>query len=218
MSVFAEKATLRAIDPPYTQVEFQFNPTSYKVSNSIEWQAVDQKGTDAPPREFVRGNGRTISLDLFVDEYERQGNVYLFAKTLDTLVMADVANAFGSGKPRPPRVLFHWAAGPVPFPCVIENLDVNYTLFHPDGRPARADISLTLHEVKNELLTLPQNPTSGGSEGRRSHRVVAGETLDFIAYKELGDASLWKHVAEVNHLDNPFDLRAGQELAIEPLR
>jgi len=214
--LFAEKATIRAIDSPYTQVEFQFNPTSYRVSQSVEWRPAAQKGTDAPPLEFVRGSGRSVSLELFVDEYESQGNAWLFVKQLETLVQVDIMNALGANKPRPPRVLFHWAAGPPPFPAVIKNLDVTYTLFHPDGRPARAKVSLTLQEVKNDLL--PQNPTSGGNEGRRTHRVAPGETLDLIAYNELGDAALWPRIAEDNNIDNPFDLRPGQELAIDPVR
>src|SRR5262249_46290906 len=116
------------------------------------------------------------------------------------------------------RVEFHWAgSGARVFPAVIKSLNVNYTMFHNDGRPARASVNLTLQEVSDkEKKKKGQNPTSLGTDGIRSHRVVTGETLDVIAYNELGDAALWRSIAEPNHVDTPFALRAGQHLAIVP--
>src|SRR6185503_17372824 len=105
------------------------------------------------------------------------------------LMVVDDGNKKDSGKARPPRVEFHWANGPSPFPAVIKSLNVTYTMFHSDGRPARATVAVTLQEVSK--IAKAQNPTSMGHAGMRSHRVVAGETLDLIAYQELGSAERW---------------------------
>lgn len=211
-----EKAFIRAIDPPFTVVSFQFNPKEYSVNKSVTWRPTEQKGSDVPPVEFVQGEGRTVNMTLFVDTYEDYGDAWGFVKQLEKLVQVDEANAKGAQKGRPPRVQFHWANGPKPFPAVIKSLNVTYTMFHPDGRPARANITLSMQEIKD--VQPAQNPTSLGGAGRRSHRVVAGETLDLIAYKELGASHYWKHIAATNNLDNPLSLRAGQELVIIPLR
>ena len=61
-----------------------------------------------------------------------------------------------------------------------------------------------------------QNPTSGGEPGLRSHLVLPGETLDLIAYRELGSAQHWRHIAERNGIDDPWALRPGQRLLVAP--
>lgn len=54
-----------------------------------------------------------------------------------------------------------------------------------------------------------QNPTSGGPPGRRSHRVVQGDSLPSIAQSVLGDPNLWRVLAEMNGLDDPGVLVPG---------
>ena len=46
---------------------------------------------------------------------------------------------------------------------------------------------------------------------------VEGERLDWIAYQEYGNPRHWRHIADVNDLANPFDLRSGQVLKLTPL-
>lgn len=220
-----EKAFIKAIDSPNSTVEFQFNPSKYSVNKSVQWKAEEAKGADTPPMEFVQGGARTVSMELFVDAYEgggsdapafvRNKDVREFVKQLEELTLVDKKNDTGGDKPRPPRVEFHWANGPEPFPAVIKSLNVTYTMFHPDGRPARAKVSLSLQEIGKKLAN---QPGSSGGGGVRSHRVLPGETLDIIAYQELGDSRYWQHIAEINDVDNPLDIHPGQELVITPVR
>jgi nucleoid-associated protein YgaU len=210
-----EKAYIKAIDAPNTTVEFQFNPSKYSVSKAVQWKQQEQKGGDAPPMEFVQGEGRSVSLELFVDEFESGKDVRDFVRKLEELTLVNEDNTKDAGKPRPPRVEFHWAKGPDPFPSAIKSLNVTYTMFHPDGRPARATVSLALQEIKK---VVPPQPGSEGGAGRTSHRVLPGETLDAIAFEELGSANQWKHIAELNNIDDPLAIRPGQDLVIEPPR
>jgi hypothetical protein len=210
-----QKAYIEPVEGSKGKVEFMFNPSKYRVSRSISWQPGKQKGVDVPEMEFVRGEGRTLSLELFVDTYESGGNAQDFVKKLEALTEVDPANEKNDKKRRPPQVRFGWGAQPPQFKAVIKSLSVTYTLFHSDGRPARATVTVDLQEVKDALG--PQNPTSGGEPGRRSHMVLPGETLDIIAYQELGDARHWRHIAEINGLDNPFAIRPGQSLVVTPV-
>jgi nucleoid-associated protein YgaU len=210
------KAMLKAIDPPGGEVTFQYNPTKYAVAKNVEWKDVQQKGTDAPPVEFVQGKGRSVTMELMVDDLEAGKNVAERVEQLEKFTRVNQGNAKDGKKPRPPRVQFFWSDAPKPFPAVIKTLNVTYTMFHPDGRPARATINLTLQEVKADKPK--QNPTSGGGEGQRSHRVVPGETLDVIAFHELGAATHWRYIAELNNIDDPLAIRPGQHLVIAPLR
>jgi nucleoid-associated protein YgaU len=61
-----------------------------------------------------------------------------------------------------------------------------------------------------------QNPTSGALRSSRGHRVVLGDTLASIATQEYGTPTLWRAIAKVNELDDPFNLRLGRELLLPP--
>lgn len=215
MAGHLSKGYIEAIDPPHTVVPFMFNPSRYTISRAITYRTGDQKGVDIPETEFEKGEPGKLKLDLFVDEYESGGDAYDSVKKLEDLTRPHPANKEGANKPRPPRVKFGWGLHTVLSKAVITSLSVAYTLFHPDGRPARATISVDLQEVKD--VKSSQNPTSGGQAGRRTHVVLPGETLDLIAYHELGDARYWQHIAEINTIDNPFAIRPGQSLVIAPV-
>ena len=51
----------------------------------------------------------------------------------------------------------------------------------------------------------------------RVHTVTDGDSLQSIAYKNYGDATRWRTLAEANGIDNPLTLRRGHELTIPRL-
>jgi nucleoid-associated protein YgaU len=116
---------------------------------------------------------------------------------------------------KPPLVKFIWGTVMSKM-SYVEKVDVTYTFFRPDGTPLRAKVKLQLVEWHDKLLSLAQNPTTR-SEARKTWVVTEGETLDWIAYQEYNDPAHWRHIAEVNNLDNPLDLHSGQILKLTPL-
>ena len=58
------------------------------------------------------------------------------------------------------------------------------------------------------------NPTSGALTVRRVHTVVEGDTLASVAYREYGDAGLWRPLAAYNDVDDPMVLTRGQALLV----
>jgi nucleoid-associated protein YgaU len=88
------------------------------------------------------------------------------------------------------------------------------TLFRPSGQPIRATCKLSMQEYPTDPGK--QNPTSGATSSTRAHRVVLGDTLASIANNEYGAPELWRAIAKVNELDDPFTLRLGRELLIPP--
>jgi nucleoid-associated protein YgaU len=99
---------------------------------------------------------------------------------------------------------------------VITDFSIQYTLFLPNGTPVRARVSLTLLECEDPEQRGSQNPTTQGTPGQKIHLVKPGDTIDRIAYEYYGDSRAWRHLADVNDLDDPLDLRPGQALAIQP--
>lgn len=210
------KAALTNLDDaPRTAIEFMFNPTQYSVSKSNTWTESKVTGSNVPRLEFTSGGAMTLTLnDLTFDTYEDNSDVRRYTDKLLALTKISaktVDRTTGIG--RPPRVLFSWGRD-VKFESVITSLSIDFTMFNADGTPVRAKVSITLQESKDAGANSPQNPTTRGTMGQKVYIVKPGDTLDRIAYEELGDSGLWREIANNNGLDNPMNLKPGLPLAI----
>ncbi|MYW16669.1 LysM peptidoglycan-binding domain-containing protein, partial [Streptomyces sp. SID2955] len=63
-----------------------------------------------------------------------------------------------------------------------------------------------------------QNPTSGARTARSTHTVVAGDSLAMLAWREYGDPTAWRTIAEANGIDDPMALVPGTELVVPGMR
>jgi hypothetical protein len=122
--------------------------------------------------------------------------------------LEDQAKGLTAGsKAAPPITKFVW--GDFSFVAIVESVKVTYTMFRPDGTPVRAKAKVKMKQIEEETFYPPQNPTSR-SAPRKVWVVQEGQRLDWIAYQEYGNASMWRYLAEINNLDNPMRLRPGQ--------
>jgi nucleoid-associated protein YgaU len=78
--------------------------------------------------------------------------------------------------------------------------------------PIRGVATVSLEEIADEQQG--QNPTSGALSARRVHTVVAGDSLPSIVWREYGDPTIWRVLAEANDIDDPLRLRAGTTLML----
>ncbi|MCB0187975.1 MAG: hypothetical protein KDE31_27095, partial [Caldilineaceae bacterium] len=115
-----------------------------------------------------------------------------------------------------PMVQFNWGKA-WGFKAIITQMTQRFTLFLDSGVPVRATVEIAFQQVAQQGSYPPQNPTSQSVPGRRIRTVERGDRIDLIAYQEYGQASQWKHIAEVNGLVDPLSLTPGQRLIIEPL-
>lgn len=127
----------------------------------------------------------------------------------------DAANAALVAQNAPPKVKFVWGRI-LSFEAYLTKFSQTLTYFKADGTPVRATVKVTLQQSRDESVFPAQNPTSR-SEARKLWVVNAGETLDWIAYKEYGQSAHWRHIAETNNLNDPKNLRTGQVLRLTPL-
>ena len=209
------KATISNLDDPSAQaIEVLFNPTEYSMSKSNTWQQVKVVGSNVPRLEFTSGGATSLSMDLMFDTYESGENVRDYTGKIYDLTKIEPETVYKtSGVGRPTKCMFSW--GKVfNFAAVIKSVSVQYTLFKSDGIPVRAKMSLTLEECEDDTKKSPQNPTTQGTMGETIYVVKPGDTLDWIAHRELGDSALWRHIADENDLDNPMVLQPGQVLGI----
>ncbi len=208
--------TLAASSNPADMFTCQFNPTEFVVDKGTKYsQSRAGKGADLAKLAFVGGANQTMELKLTFDSTDTGNAVFQLYTLLRTF--ADVDTSALDPKTRlgePPWVIVQWGTF-ISFVCVVEKLTERYTYFHPNGTPLRADVSLTLRQVSKSTSNARQNPTSE-SEPRRTWIVEEGQRLDWIAAQEYGDSSAWRHIAEVNGINNPFSLHSGQVLKLTP--
>ena len=208
-------------DPPRpaTTIDCWFNPTQYAITKSNTYKGTPRSGKSFPEAQFGGGGARQLSVELLFDA-SPDGNVS--AVTNELFQMMEVDPALGTGEDndaRPPKVQLAWGAYSS-FWAVCTSLNVQFTMFKPDGTPIRATASLSLMQSDADLRTgrgsvpRPQNPTTRSEARLHVHRVRDGDSLQSIAFEHLGDATAWRQIAELNGIDDPLRLTRGLALAI----
>jgi Contractile injection system tube protein len=158
-------------------------------------------------------------MDLFLDDYtDPQGPTSLQQKQTNPVAkrLADLSNLLEIDRDlhAPPPVRFNW--GPMEFTAVIEKLSRKVTMFHPDGTPARATLSVSFKEYRT-LRTQLEEPRRESADKTKRRVVVGRERLWFIAAREYDDPNEWRRVATANDLDDPREIEPGDWLVLPPI-
>ncbi len=184
-------------------VEVLFNPSEYRLNKSNVFSEVAVPGLQSPPIQFIRGNARTLSMQLFFDTYEKGEDVRAHTEKVTRLL--EIQNELHA----PPICTFVW--GGLTFNGVLERADLRFTLFLPDGTPVRATADVSFKEV---LSIKDQGRQNSSSDFTRRYVVKQGDTLSAIAGREYGDPGLWRVIAVENQIDDPLAIQPGQLLTL----
>jgi hypothetical protein len=196
-----------------TPIKCLFNPAEISLSKDADWKTEANPDNNVSKVDFSGGKSAKLSVKLFFDTTETGSDVREHTDRLLKLTL--ISQNAPNNKKRPPLCKFIWGAQQS-FQAYVPSVSINFTFFSPSGVPLRAEASVTFMQYQDEQIFPPQNPTSR-SEARKTRVVVAGETLDLIAYQEYGNPAHWRHIAETNCLSDPKDLRPGQILELVPL-
>ena len=220
------RAELRELKSDGTEtgyrVPVQFNPETLKVSFANQLEAKgDQGGTSTT--QYV-GKGTTkLSVQLWFDVTgpERQGQ----APVKDVRDLTKQVVFFITPKEAPddktkvvpPGVRFLW--GSFKFDGIMESLEESLEFFSPEGRPLRANVSLSLSQQKIEFLQNPVSDPAGAGGKAPGTKPLAeaaiGDTLQGLA-SGLGKAQDWQKIAAANGIENPRMLQPGQLINMNP--
>jgi hypothetical protein len=103
--------------------------------------------------------------------------------------------------------------GTLRFKCRLKSLDVNYTLFNPDGTPLRAKVDANFESAHATA------PTGSSAADAGSYVAVApGDDLGAMCAEIYGDAAMLVDVAQANGLDSFRDLGTHDVLYFPPAR
>lgn len=196
------------------KIDFQFNPQAVRIAKTLKPKEQKGAGQNAPTPQFTGGDAATLEFgEILFDTFETRTNVYQACVTkLEQLIKVD------EHLHRPPQVMFIWGVGWGDQKegqintglWFVTGLDVNYTMFLPDGTPVRCTAKLTLQEV-------PQPTTKSSPDTAHVHLVTRGDSLQAIAHSEYDDPAQWRRIAEANGIDDPVALQPGRRLLIPPI-
>lgn len=202
---------------PDKEVTVQFNPQSLKLSFSNQRVGGDQRG--GAPSQFV-GRGTTkLSLQLWFDvTVLAEANVKNEKNDVRQLT-ADVAyfitpkkkgkNKKGKDEYIPPGLRFIW--GSFLFEGVMDSMDETLELFSADGRPLRANVSISIsrQEIQFNRKAIAAGNGAGNTPGVSPQQSSQqGDSIQKIAARE-GRTQEWKEIAAANNIEDPRQLTPG---------
>ncbi|MFC1944164.1 peptidoglycan-binding protein [Chloroflexota bacterium] len=211
-----EKAQIINLDTNRT-IDCMFRPKEYTFSKSNTWHSEMVTGKNVPKLEFGGGEAMTLEIELFFDTYESGKDVRkMYTDKIWQLAMINPDNKDKGNKGWPPKCEFRWGRA-WSFKAVITKISQKFTLFLPDGTPVRSTMNVTFTQASEEGKYPGQNPTTVSKPGYKTRMVHQGETIDWIAFTEYGDPSLWRYIADINDINDPMRLEPGKVIAIAPI-
>jgi nucleoid-associated protein YgaU len=186
-----------------------FNPTEYTIEKANQIAEVGVPGLSAPILQYVHGNTRTLSLELYFDTYEERTDVREYTNSVYSLLAIEPSTHV------PPICNISW--GTFAFRGVLDHASGKFTLFLSDGTPVRATLSVVFKEFIDVNVVVRENLTES-SDHRKLRVIKAGDRLDTIAYEEYGNSAKWRPIAEANNLNQVRYLEPGRSLAIPELK
>lgn len=194
-----------------------FNPTEYSVEEANSWEE-QARERQKPELQFTAQALRKVTMELFLDTYERNEDVRAHTGKLSNLMM--VTTDDGNNGKRPPKIKLSWGtADPnahnsiFPFTCVLESLKQQFTLFTGDGKPVRAKLGASFKEYILPADQLNQQPQRN-SFPVQTYTIRAGDTLSGIAAAVWKDPLKWRLLADANRIRNPRRIVPGETLVV----
>lgn len=180
------KLRIASIDVPTLQICAQYNPKELSISKSIKWKPHDSDnktqrnaGSDQSQQDDLSFDGsdpRTITIEFLFDGYETNQSVEPDVETLEKLSSVQDAPSNDSNLKRPHHCIITWGIGNDrmrPFLCVINKLDVKYSMWNTTGLPLRATCTISVTEairMKSQASGAPAEV-----EGRRDRGIREAE-------------------------------------------
>ena len=112
---------------------FQFNPTTFQHSRGATYSEIVAPGMAYPTLQFIHGNSRTFSIELFMHDRPHTGIITRYEKFLNGLLPPQKNK---KNYKKPPEILFCY--GSFIRRCVVENLDTLIEEYDDEARPIQA--------------------------------------------------------------------------------
>lgn len=157
--------------------------------------------------EFILDGTKT--LEGYVDEYNEL-SVHDQLQKLLTCVY-DINQEIH----RPRFLIVQWGSE-INFNCVLSSLDINHTLFNPNGSPLRVKVNAAfIHYVSPEERAKANENKS--PDLTHYKKVSEGDRLDLLTYGVYNNSNYFLQVGKINGLTTVRRLKPGTEIYLPPL-
>jgi hypothetical protein len=205
---------------PFNPLTVWINPASYTEDSTIIYNDRQAQGSNGPSPEFNRFGADKISFDLIFDAtgvipMPIPGVPIPANGVTGIIAQFRLLAATMNGKTHRANYLkLSW--GQLQFQCVLCKLNINYTLFRPDGTPLRAKLSVTFLGFTSEVR-LAELANTNSPDLTHIITVTAGDTLPALCHDIYGDSGFYLQVAAFNGLTGFRTLLPGAQLVFPPL-
>lgn len=194
--------------PIYTAM---FNPDSWDEKFQYKYSDSQESGTVQAIQRFKYVPSSDLNFSITIDGTGASG----VKKEVLLEIMALRATVGFNGDLHKTNVLYVIWGGFI-FIGYIRSLDIKYKLFKPDGKPLRAEVSLSLTATTDAITrAIEANTKSADLTHRRLIR--AGDRLDNLSNSIYGSPRFTLEVAKANGLTSFRKLPLGQEFVFPPL-
>ncbi|MEL7148543.1 MAG: hypothetical protein AAFO69_19370 [Bacteroidota bacterium] len=216
---YANKELTQKRPDPNGLFVLPINPETYNRSFKMEQEKTSGQGNQGNDPKYIRTVPEELKLDFFFDG---TGTVegYFNNKDLENAPVSaqierflNVVYYMGGEEHRPPYLKLNW--GEFVFPCVLTNLDINYTLFHANGEPLRAKLSASfLNYIEQEKRVAKEDKRSPDLTHVKR---IQEDSLPLMTYEIYGDTKYYLHIAKANDLTSFRNIKPSSELVFPPL-
>jgi hypothetical protein len=114
-----------------------------------------------------------------------------------------------------PRFLIIFWGSEIDFRCVLSNLDINHTLFDPDGKPIRVKINATFlnYKAREERLAEERRSSPDLTHYRKARQ---SDRLDLLTFEIYNNPKYFLQIAKANSLTSVRNLKPGLDLYFPP--
>ena len=201
-----EKATITNLTTGEL-IPVMFNPGEYSLDLGNTFAEIGIPGLRTPPIQYVRGNSRSLKMELFFDTSDRREDVRDSTRQVAALLENEPTTH------APPILLFSW--GGLNFKGVLESLGQRFTLFTENGTPVRATLIVSFKEYEPVQIEIRRGLFITPPALRN---IGEGQRLDQLASQLLGSAAAWREIAVANNIDNPRRLTPGTAIVVPSRR
>jgi len=194
------------------EYKVQINPEKYSKSFGVTFS--QDKGIDTASvlPKFKTQTPQLIKFEFYLDS---TGVVPGVTSVPDSLKkFKETAYDFNGQIHSPNYLKLLW--GDLVFKCLLDSMDVEYTLFSPSGTPLRAKISARFrqHQSPDEL---ERRSAKKSADLTHTRVVLAGDSLPLMCYRIYGDSGYYTQVAKHNGMSDFRRLPEGSKVEFPPL-
>jgi hypothetical protein len=197
------------------------NPESFTQTFKVNADTSHGHGNPGTEAKYKSTEPEQLKLEFILDGsktmegYGGENKDYISRKVHDQLEDLKKCVYNFDGKIHRPRFLVVMWGSEINFKCVLSNLDLNYTLFEPDGSPLRVKVSATFlaHKSREQLLA-----ESKASSPDLTHfrKVKQGDRLDLLTNSIYNNPKYFMQIGKVNGLTTLRQVMPGTNLYFPP--